>query len=145
MATNRSATRTDAVAASAATLVRRPVTSVEFSKLSAPTNKLCSAPVLVPPSTSKAERASPAQTSTAHWRRASDSKPWASSTTQWRTGGKMRPSAATLRNNSEWLVTTTSDAAARRRAPCSRHSRGKYGQRFFKQSPELIVSILRGT
>ena len=105
----------------------------------------CIAPVCVPPSRSRAVRASAPETSTAHWRRASASKACASSTTQSRTGGRMRPSASTSHRSSEWLVTTTSEQLARRRAPCSGHVPGKNGHLPRRHSPEVTVSMLRGT
>ena len=143
----RSAVETAARETDAAVLVSSPCTSVAPSSLDTEANVItvCSAPLLVPPSSSNAARAASPETSCAHWRRASLSKEWASSITQWRMGGRIFPSAATLRSSSEWLVTTTSPLAARRRAPWTRHSLGKYGQRVRRHSLGVVVSICRGT
>ena len=118
---------------------------VEPSSPIASTIAACSAPVCVPPRRSSTARASAPETSTAHCLRASDSKPCASSTTQSRIGGRILPSASTSHRSSEWLVTTTSEHPARRRAPCRRHVPEKYGQRPRRHSPDETVSMPRGT
>ena len=123
-ATNRSAVETDARAQAAASFVSRRVCRVASSMRLAAAIATRIAPVLVPPRTSNPSRTRCPETSRAHCRRASASKPCASSTTQWRMGGRILPSTAMLRSSSEWLVTTTSLCAARRRAPWTRHSPG---------------------
>ena len=108
----------------AAERVRRPVSSVASSRLATPTIAAWIAPDLMPPSNSKPFRISLAEISTAHWWRASASKPWASSITQCLIGGRILPSAATFLNRREWFVITTSEDPARLRAPWTKHSWG---------------------